>query len=171
MHDHWKYELTSTSPRAFCQGLRMHCAEHLAQCLILQCQISALHLVEMQTEGVSANLIELAWAFEVETQQMHLSRWELLFRTHLSMGGKATVLARCGHSRGLSSARHCLPDCRYKAGLRHKLGLLPAWLCCCWVEGRGAGPAVPSPPSLHCAATELVGDFEVTRCLADVPQI
>lgn len=64
-----------------CQGLQMHCAEYLARCLILQCQTSTLHLRKMQTRGISANLIELAWVFEVETQQMLLSKWELLFRT------------------------------------------------------------------------------------------
>lgn len=48
-----------------CQGLSMYCAEHLARCLILQCQISTLHLRKMQTKGVSAKLIELAWAFDV----------------------------------------------------------------------------------------------------------
>lgn len=75
-----------------CQGLQMHCAKHLARCLILRCQISTLHLRKMQTKGVSANLIELAWVMEVETQQMLLSKWELLFKTLWPTRGKATVL-------------------------------------------------------------------------------
>lgn len=76
-----------------CQGLQMRCAERLARCLILQCQISAPHLRKMQTKGVSANAIESAWVFEVETQQMHLSNWELLLGTVLPVREKATNLA------------------------------------------------------------------------------
>lgn len=48
----------------------MYWAEHLARGLILQCQISTLHLGKMQTKGVSAKLIELAWAFEVGIQNV-----------------------------------------------------------------------------------------------------
>lgn len=47
----------------------------------------------MQTKGVSANAIESAWVFEVETQQMHLSNWELLLGTVLPVREKATNLA------------------------------------------------------------------------------
>lgn len=99
---------------SLCQGLQIHCAEHLAGCLILQCQINALKLRKMQTKGVSANLNELPWVFEVETQQMHFSKWELLVRTLLLMRRKATVLAWCGHSHGIRPAKHCLSDCSTK---------------------------------------------------------
>lgn len=106
----------------------MNCVEHLAQCLILQCQISTLHLRKMQTKGVSAKLIELAWVFEIGTQQMHLSKWKLLFRTWLSVGGNATVLADTD-SHGLISATCCSLGCWYKVRLRYKLRPFPAPLC------------------------------------------
>lgn len=78
---------------------------------------------------------------------MHLSKWK-----QLPVRGNAAVLA--GMDRAMGSVQpHCFPGCRYKESLMRRLEPFPAPLC--WVKRRGVGPAVPSPPTLNCAAPEL----------------
>lgn len=171
-HGHWRHEANVHASQAFlawngelswmlnlCQGLQMHSAKHLARCLILRCQISALHFRKMQTKGVSANLIELAWVVEVETQQMLLSKWELLFKT-LTHERKA-YCSSLTWTQSWNLFSQTLPFClQYIVGLRHKLGLFPAPL----LLGTevGCGPSSTSPPTLYCTATKKAGDFEFT---------